>query len=323
MAERKVMSAAEAVRRFVADGDTCYLGYTSVAYAVCFELLRQRRRGLEVVGGSVGPQGTLLFLAGCADRVRTGYISGALRPGPVQELMADGRLRFEDYSNQAIALMLMAGALGIPYIPTRSFLGTDYITPENTPQPGGYLAQKWALAESPFGGEQVVLLPALRPDVAILPAQRADEQGNVQAWGIQGDHRWGYWAAKKVIVTVEEIVPSSVIRSDPGRTIVPGLRVAAVVHEPYAAHPTPMAGYYDFDLPFNARVLGRMGRSWDAFHAFVDEWVEGCPDRAAYLRHYAEVFGADALASIAADVAIVPERSVNYGYSSRIARPGG
>ena len=318
MAGSKLMSAAEAVRRFVADGDVCYLGYTTVSYALCFEIVRQGRKHLDIVGGSVGPQGTLLFLAGCADRVRTGYISGALRPGPVQELMASGRLRFEDYSNQAIALMLMAGALGMPFVPTRSFLGTDYIAPANTPQPGGFLEQKWALMDSPFGGEPVVLLPALRPDVAIVHAQRADEEGNVQAWGHLGDARWGCWAAHKLIVSVEEVVPASAVRSDPSRTIVPGLRVSAVVHEPFAAHPSPVAGFYDFDLLFNVRVLGRLGATWETYRTFVDEWVYGAPDRRSYMERYVTRFGEAALERMKARPPIVPERGVDYAYSSAI-----
>jgi glutaconate CoA-transferase subunit A len=122
----KVMSEHEAVERFVADGDSVYVGYTSVAYGLTHEIIRQKRRNLECLGGSVGPQATLLFMAGCSNRVRSGYIAGALRPGAVTEMMNDGRLQFEDYSNQAIALMLMAGALGIPFIPTRSCFGTHY-----------------------------------------------------------------------------------------------------------------------------------------------------------------------------------------------------
>src|SRR5215216_4516101 len=98
MARSRVLSLRDAVARFVSDGDVVYAGYTSVSYALCYEIIRQRKRGLDIVGGSVGGQGTLLFLAGCADRTRTGYIGGALRPGAVTEAMADGRLRYEDYS---------------------------------------------------------------------------------------------------------------------------------------------------------------------------------------------------------------------------------
>ncbi len=313
------MTAAEAVDRFVKDGDTVYAGYTSVSMGLTFEIIRQQRRRLEVVGGSVGLPGTLLTMAGCVDRVSTGYIGGALRPGPVTEMMESGELRYEDYSNQAIALMLMAGALGIPFIPTRSFLGSDYLAPEYQSHPGGYLGdKKWAQMESPFDGQKVVLLPALRPDVVILPAQRADEFGNVQAWGHQGDARWGYWAGKHVIVSVEEIVEPEVIRNDPGRTIVPGFKVAAVVHMPYGAHPSAMAGYYDSDYAFNVRAMGGAMRDRERFQQFADEWITGCPDREAYLAHYREVFGEDALDRIRATEGPDAGGGVRYTYNPEL-----
>jgi glutaconate CoA-transferase subunit A len=259
------------------------------------------------------------MLAGCADRVRTGYIGGALRPGLVTEMMDTGSLRSEDYSNQAIALMLMAGALGIPFVPTRSFLGTDYLDPRFTDRPGGYLgAAKWAEMESPFDGQKVVLLPALKPDVVILPAQRADEFGNVQAWGHQGDAKWAYWAGQKVVVSVEEVVSPDVIRSDPGRTIVPGFKVAAVVHMPYGAHPSAMAGFYDTDYAFQARVLGGITRSRERFEAFRAEWIDGCQDRAAYLDHYRELAGPDALEAIRATRGPQPVGEVRYSYNPEL-----
>ena len=316
MAISRVMSLHDAVDRFVSDGDVVYAGYTSVAYALCYEIIRQRKRRLDIVGGSVGGQGTLLFLSGCADRTRTGYIGGALRPGAVTQAMAEGRLRYEDYSNQAIALMLMAGALGIPFIPTRSFLGSDYLRPEYQDHPAGFLGpHKWAQMESPFDGQPVVLLPALRPDVAVLHAQRADAEGNVQMWGHLGDARWAFWAARKVIVSVEEIVPATVIRSDPSRTVVPGFRVSAIVHVPYGAHPTSIAGYYDYDYAFIGSTMRNVGRSPEDYEAFAAEWIDGVADHAAYLEHYRDVFGHDALDTLAARAGATPEVAVLYGYA--------
>ncbi len=319
MPESRLMSAREAVERFVHDGDTVYAGYTSVSFGIAYEIMRQGKRNLELVGGSVGIQGTLMTLAGCVNRVSAGYIGGALRPGTVTGMMDDGRLRFEDYSNQAIALMLMAGALGIPFIPTRSFLGTDYLKPEYQDHPRGFRGQKkWVEMESPFDGEKVVLLPALRPQVAFIPAQRADEEGNVQAWGHQGDAKWACWAAERVIVSVEEIVPRSVIRSDPDRTIVPGFRVAAVVHMPFGAHPAGVSGYYDTDYAFQSRVFGGLMRDTARFDAFMAEWVAGCPDREQYLAHIAERFGPDALSRLSANAGAVPEREVRYTHSQSL-----
>jgi glutaconate CoA-transferase, subunit A len=317
--ERKLMTEAEAIARFVDDGDSVYVGYTSVAWGLCHEIVRQRKRRLESIGGSVGPQGTMLFMAGCSDRVSSGYIAGALRPGPVQDMMDRGELKYEDYSNQAIALMLMAGALGIPFIPTRSFLGSDYLKPEYQEHPGGHRGdKKWSVMESPFDGQPVVLLPALRPDVAVIHAQRADEFGNVQTWGHQGDARWAYWAANKVIVSVEEIVSPEVIREDPGRTVVPGLRVAAVVHMPYGAHPSGCTGHYDFDYAFMAATMSRIGRSAEDFAAFRDEWIDGVPDRARYIQRYVERFGQRALERIRVDSGPSPQEGIHYGYGAEL-----
>ncbi len=316
--ETKLMSAREAIERFVDDGDTLYTGYTTVAFGLHYEVVRQGKRGLDVIGGSVGPQGTLLFVAGCANRTRSGYLAGALRPGTVQNAMASGKLRFEDYSNQAISLMLMAGALGIPFIPTRSFLGTDYLRTDYTRHPGGFLGKdKWALMESPFDGERVVLLPALRPDLALVHAHRADEEGNVQMWGHLGDARWACWAARKVIVSVEEIVPSEVIRSDPSRTVVPGFRVAAVVHMPYGAHPSGITGYYDFDYAFQGHLAPAL-RDQESFEKFAKEWIHGVQDHQGYIEHYKSAFGPEALESLSVRAGVAPLDGVRYSYAPQM-----
>jgi glutaconate CoA-transferase subunit A len=313
------MSEGEAIERFVRDGDSVYIGYTSAAYGLSQAIVRARRTDLEILGGSISSQGTMMIMGGCVSRVRTGYLAAALRPGVVQDLMASGELKYEDYSNQAIALMLMAGALGIPFVPTRSFLGSDYLRPEYREHPGAYLGeQKWAEMESPFDGQKVVALPALRPDVAVLHAQRADEEGNVQIWGHQGDARWAYWAAKNVIVSAEEIVPTGTILADPQRTVVPGARVAAVVHMPYGAHPSGFVGYYDFDYAYQARTMSRLSRSREGWEAYADEWIYGVQDRAGYIAHYRERFGDEALAAIRADTGPSPERGVHYTYAKHL-----
>ena len=177
----KLMSAGEAVRRFVNDGDTIYAGYTQVPHALVFEIIRQGREHLEGIGASISMQMSHLILAGCVDRVRSGYIGGALRPGAITEKMKSGALQFEDYSNGAIAMMLMAGAYGLPFVPMKWFLGTDYLKPENQAHPGSYLGdQKWRVIESPFDGERFVALPAIKPDVTVMHFQRSDVYDNVR-----------------------------------------------------------------------------------------------------------------------------------------------
>ena len=316
MGRSKVMSLEEAVGRFVSDGDTVYAGYLCVPFALTHEIIRQRKRGLEVVGASAVFPASELILAGCCSRVRTGYLQAAMQSPQVAEMMARGELEYEDYSNQAIAMMLMAGALGIPFIPTRSFLGTGYLAAENQTHPGSIPDHmKWAEMESPFDAQKVVLLPAIRPDVAIMHEQRADADGNVQTWGHQGDARWGLAASRKVIVTVEELVPSEVVRSDPNRTIIPGMRVSAVVHCPFGAHPSGLAGYYDFDYLFLGAVLSPALVSREGFAGFRSEWIDSLPNQAAYMRQVRATVGEEAFAKIVASPPLCPREAVDYAYS--------
>jgi glutaconate CoA-transferase subunit A len=320
--KRKLMSLEDAVARFVQDGDTVYAGYLVVPFALTHEIARQGKRNLEVVGASNVWPCTELVVAGCCRRVRTGYVAGALRPGYIQDLMARGELEYEDYSNQGIALMLMAGALGIPFVPTRSFLGSDYLDPKLDDHPGripGY--KRLHVMDSPFDGQKAVLLPALKPDVVIMHAQRADEEGNIQAWGHLGDARWGMWAGKRVIVTVEEIVSSEEVRSDPSRTILPGFRVSAVVHCPFGAHPSGVAGYYDFDYAFLGAVIAPALAAPEAFRDFLAAWVESDPARKEYVAKVRSVIGDEAFEKILPSEPLTPHLPVDYGYSRTLNVP--
>jgi|DewCreStandDraft_2_1066082.scaffolds.fasta_scaffold01608_13 glutaconate CoA-transferase subunit A len=322
MGKSKLMSLEEAVDRFVADGDVVYAGYLCIPFALTHEIVRQGKRDLEVVGASEVWHVTELVLAGCCRRIRSGYIAGPLRCPDIQAMMASGELEYEDYSNQGLALMLMAGALGIPFIPTRSFLGTDYLERAEH-HPGripGY--KRLHVMESPFDGQRVVLLPAVRPDLVIMHAQRADEEGNVQMWGHLGDARWGMWAGRKIVVTVEEIVPTEVVRTDPSRTVVPGAIVSAVVHCPYGAHPGGIAGYYDFDYQFLAQVMGAALSSREAFARFKEEWIDpGVSDRERYVTKVKEVIGEEAWQALHVTRHIHPRAPVDYGYSEVMNLP--
>jgi glutaconate CoA-transferase subunit A len=136
--------------------------------------------------------------------------------------------------------------------------------------------------ESPYGDGQIAVVPPLNPDVAILHAQRADAAGNTQIWGLLGMQKEVAFAAKKVVVVVEEVVDETIIRRDPNRTLIPGIKVDAVVVEPYGAHPSYVQGYYDRD---NAFYLdwGKRSRDQEATEAWLQEWVYDVADRQAYL----------------------------------------
>jgi glutaconate CoA-transferase subunit A len=190
----------------------------------------------------------------------------------------------------------VAGAHRLPFYPLRSYSESDL--PKVNP-----LIRKVA---SPYGGEEIWAVPPLNPDVTIIHAQRADAEGNVQMWGLLGCQKEAAFAARRVIVVVEEIVPTSVIRSDPNRTIIPGLIVDAVVCEPYGAHPSYVQGDYDRDNAFY-REWDVISRDAAATEAWLQEWVYGVEDRAAYVAK----FGADYFTQLTPPPAL--SGSVDYG----------
>jgi glutaconate CoA-transferase subunit A len=177
-----------------------------------------------------------------------------------------------DHSNLSIGLALLAGALGSPYIPTASLLGTDLARANGT----------FREATSPFDGSNVLLIPAIEPDVTVLAVQRSDEDGNAQLWGPWGVSQEAALAAKRVIVVADELVDRAVVRADPNRTIVPAFKVAAVVVQPGACHPSPLQDRYDRDHGF-FHEYHRATRTAEGFDAWVREWVTDLPDHDAYL----------------------------------------
>jgi len=272
------MNMAEAMRRFVSDGASVVMeGFTHlIPFAAGHELIRQRRRDLTLIRLTPDLLFDQMIAAGCARKV---VFSWAGNPG-VGSLHAFRRaveqgqprpLEIEEYSHFGLALRLQAGAAGLPFLPTRNYSGSDLprVNPNIKP------------VTCPHTGEQLWSVPALVPDVAILHAQRADEDGNTQVWGLAGVHKECAFAAQKVIAVVEEIVSSKVIRRDPNRTLVPGFRVDAVVEEPFGAHPSYVQGYYDRDNEFYVR-WEEIARTEEGFQRYLDEWVFGVADRAEY-----------------------------------------
>jgi glutaconate CoA-transferase subunit A len=182
-------------------------------------------------------------------------------------------LELEEYSHYGLVGRYAAGAARAPFFPLRSYVGSDMLAANPLIK----------LIEDPYGTGKIAVVPPLNPDVAILHAQRADRQGNTQLWGLLGMQKEVAFASKRVIVAVEEIVDQSVIRADPNRTLIPGLIVDAVVHEPYGAHPSYVQGYYDRD---NESYLAwdKLSQDHAAVLAWLDEWVYGLENHAAYVR---------------------------------------
>jgi len=182
------------------------------------------------------------------------------------------KIEIEDYTNFTISLALHAGALGIPFIPTKSLLGTGMVG----------AGQPFKEMECPYTKEKLVLVPALKPDVAIVQAQRSDEEGNTHFWGGSGVTKEAALAARKIIVVVEEIVSKKVIQKDPNRTLIPGFLVNAVIRQPWGAHPSPMQGYYNRDHE-KYTTYHQESKEREGYLKWLEQWVLGVRDREEYL----------------------------------------
>jgi glutaconate CoA-transferase subunit A len=274
----KLMSMKEAIGRFVGDGDLVVMeGFTHlIPFAAGHEIIRQRKKDLTIARLTPDLIYDQLIAAGCASKM---IFSWAGNPG-VGPLHAFRRavekgmpqpLEVEEYTHFGMVLRFMAGASNLPFLPTRNYPGTD-LTHVN---PG------FKTIRSPYTDEELWCVPGLRPDVTVVHAQRADSEGNTQVWGLYGVQKEAAFASQRVIVSVEEVVDPSVIRSDPNRTIIPGRIVSAVVHEPFGAHPSFVQGGYDRDNSFYVE-WDTISRDAAALQRYLDEWIHELPDRAAY-----------------------------------------
>ncbi|MFZ0038868.1 MAG: CoA-transferase [Candidatus Acidiferrales bacterium] len=274
------MTMQDAMARHVPSGSMVLLGAQMeqmIPFAAGHELIRQGRRDLTVVG----PISDILFDqmigAGCVSKVMAAWVGNVsagvgycLRRATEQNIPR--RIDMTDYSNFTMALALHSAALGIPFLPTYSTLGSDLL------KKNGNLRE----FVSPVNEDKLVAVRALRPDVAILHVQRADKFGNAHIWGSLGVAVDGARAARKVIIVAEEIVAAEVIASDPNRTLVPGFLVASVVHEPGGAHPSPVQGYYGRDHEFFTDYHAQ-SRKLEDFEHWLEKWVVRMADRRAYL----------------------------------------
>lgn len=277
----KVMSMRDAVSRFVPDGSSIALGCAlepAIPFSAGHEIIRQGRRDLTLIGPISDILFDQLIGAGCVARVIAAWV-GNVSAGLAHcyrratEQGIPRRVEVEDHSNFSIGMALLAGALGAPYIPTRSLLGSDLTRTNRTLRP----------ATDPFSGEKLLLVPAVRPDVTILVVQRADADGNAQLEGPWGVCEEAALAAERVVVVADELVEGAVIGTDPNATIVPAPKTSAVVVEPGAAHPSPLQNRYGRDHGF-FHEYHQATRTAEGFEAWLREWVLEVPDRASYLR---------------------------------------
>jgi glutaconate CoA-transferase subunit A len=300
----KVTTMQDAVRELVRDGDTVAIeGFTHlICFAAGHEIIRQRRRDLTLARMTPDVVYDQMIGAGVASKLIFSWMGN---PG-VGNLHAVRRriekadpasLEIEEYSHFGMVCRYMAGAANLPFFPIRSYYESDIpkVNPKIVPM------------RSPYDeSDEVFVVPPLKPDVAVVHAQRADAAGDTQIWGLMGCQKEVAFAAHKVIVVVEEVVDEAVIRRDPNRTVIPSAVVDAVVEEPFGCHPSFAQGYYDRDNRFYLE-WDRIAKEQETLDAWLDEWVHGLANHREYVQKYGDAYW-DALRPEPA-----PSGEVDYG----------
>ncbi len=293
----------EAVSRFVSDGDSVAIeGFTAfICFAAAHEIIRQRRQDLTLCRLTPDLVYDQMVAAGVAGKLVFSYLGnpgvGSLHS--IRRAVEKGiprPLEIEEYSHFGMVGRYLAGASNLPFFPLRSYTGSDL------PKANDHIRS----VEDPYGNGPIAVVPPLKPDVAFIHAQRSDSVGNTQLWGLVGVQKEVAFAADRLIVIVEEVVDEMVIRRDPNRTLIPGLIVDAIVHEPFGAHPSYVQGYYDRDNAFYL-AWDKVSRDQKATEGWLQEWVYDLPDRAAYLQK----LGREKLDELAPGLMMA--EAVNYG----------
>jgi glutaconate CoA-transferase subunit A len=274
----KLITMREAVASFVPDGASVALGLQmeqNIPFAAGHEIIRQKKRGLRLIG----PISDILFdqmiAGGCVSEIVAAWVGNVMMGSAYNFRRAaeSGAIKVFNMTNFSVALALQAGAMGVPFIPTRTAMGSD------VPKGNHFFYGIF----SPFEGKEPLLaVRAIHPDVTIVHCQRADAEGNAHNWGSFGVMLEAVRAARHVIVVAEEIVDPDVIASDPNRTVIPGFLVSAVVECPYGAHPSPVQGYYRRDDAF-FQEYHRQTKTPSESDAWLARWVHGVADCEQYV----------------------------------------
>jgi len=258
----KLMSEKEAVEKFVQDGD--YLLYECNYLqrgpsSLIREVIRQKKKELWVGAKFTWVTAALLVGAGCVSKLDVGFF---LFGPTVEQAIREGRVKAYEYSNVVMTNRIMAGAMGLPFLPTRSLGG-----------PANFAHSGAKLIEDPYTGEPIIIVPALNPDVALIHVHQADVFGNARIFGTGISHQEAAMASKKVVISTEEIIETDEIRRDPARTTIPYYVVDAVVHTPFGAYPGEMQGRYASDVPHVIEVIASTLRG--LIPQYLDKWVYG------------------------------------------------
>ena len=285
----KLVSMRHAIAEFVPDGSSVALGLQleqMIPFAAGHEIVRQKKRDLRLIGPISDCLFDQIIGAGCVKDVVAAWVGNVMmgQAYNFRRAVEADEVRVFNMTNFTVALGLQAGAMGVPFLPTRTAMGSDL------PKGNHFFYQ----IVSPFEPKETLLaVRAIVPDVAIAHVQRADAEGNAHCWGNFGVVIEAVRAARKVIVVAEEIVSAEVIASDPNRTVIPGFLVSAVVHEPFGAHPSPVQGYYGRDNEFFRAYHAETKTAGD-YAQWRAKWVDGVKDR----RDYMGVLGRDCAESL-------------------------
>lgn len=286
----KLMTLKEAVGAYVRDGASITFGgfIGRDCLAAVHEIIRQGIRELVVIDDSKTDVLDLMVGAGCVRRWEGAYAGyGSIGLGNnIRRAVESGipvPIEVEDWSNAAVSMRFLAGGLNLPFMATRSMLGSDIIKYNS----------RIKVIEDPYSGTPVALVPAARPDVAVIHAQKADVMGNAQIWGFTGNDENKARAAKHTIITCEEIISTDQVRSQGNMTLIPFYCVDAVVHVPYGCFPQSCYGYYTYDVLFCGEYHDA-GKTREGFLKWLDRYVYGCRDH----NHYCEQVGWERLDSM-------------------------
>jgi glutaconate CoA-transferase subunit A len=303
----KVTTMKEAISEHVNSGDFLFIGgyICRPPTAAIHEIIRQGIKDLTITRSNAADDFDMMIGAGVVKRFISTFLSlGIYGLGRCYrrslEKSIPHKIEVEEYTNLSLPMMLMAGAMGMPFAPVKDMAGSDLLNVK------AFMGEnKYKMIESPFDGSPTLLVPALKPDLAIIHVQQADDNGNAQIWGIGGDCKVGANAAKKVIVTCERLVSREMVGKDPSRTIVPGFKVMAVVEEPFGAHPGYTPGFYDVDFSFGS-LYQQASNTVEGFQEFLEQWVFGVKDRTEYTQKFINNFGYEAFRKLQAEF--------DYGY---------
>jgi len=279
--EDKRITLKEAVS-LVSDGSHLFwggFGFQRPPMAFAHELVRQKKKGLTIY--TCGSEMDIDILSGAkvVSRYELAFyaIEGIGLVPNIQRRVREGSIEIEDYSNLAMVMRFLGGALGVPFMPLKSMLGTDMLAKKR------FREKKAEIMECPFTREKVVLVPSVRPDFSIVHAQRVDKEGNVQIEGIKGEDVEGARAGKKVIVLAEEIVDTEFIRAQPDQTIIPNIYVTHVVECPWGSFPMMVYNYYDYDIE-HVRMYYDQCKTEEGWQKYCEDYITSVNSHAEYLQ---------------------------------------